>query len=353
MKRLVYSTALVLTMALAGCSAGETYSPQEIVAQTLAETTEVKSYYGEYKMDMGDEDVSYIKEWVKDGKRRIELSGPDGEQYITINDGKQLTSFDVSANTVQIFEYPDDTTAALTQQSPKEQADMLLEMVEDTHEITLGKEEKVAGRDTYQLIAKANDDNSLMGDMEVWVDKENWMVLKTVTTSGGLTMTTEYTKVELQPELEDSLFVLETPEGAVVERIDAGSYGPAESSMEEAKATLGSFLVFKEEAGVALRSVEDMQVDERPEFAFNYDVNGEPAFTLSVLEPLENAADMEADLGTTKIKIRGVDGEQMDMNKFRFIQWTEEGHQYAVILQDEVLSFEEMYQYIENMEMVQ
>ena len=353
MKRLVYSTALVLTMALAGCSAGETYSPQEIVAQTLAETTEVKSYYGEYKMDMGDEDVSYIKEWVKDGKRRIELSGPDGEQYITINDGKQLTSFDVSANTVQIFEYPDDTTAALTQQSPKEQADMLLEMVEDTHEITLGKEEKVAGRDTYQLIAKANDDNSLMGDMEVWVDKENWMVLKTVTTSGGLTMTTEYTKVELQPELEDSLFVLETTEEAVVERMDAGSYGPAESSMEEAKATLGSFLVFKEEARITLRSVEDMKVDERPEFAFNYDMNGEPAFTLSVLEHLGNVADVEADLGTTKIKIRGVDGEQMDMNKFRFIQWTEEGHQYAVILEDEALSFEEMYQYIENMEIVQ
>ncbi|MGM9951367.1 MAG: outer membrane lipoprotein carrier protein LolA [Lysinibacillus sp.] len=353
MKRLVYSTALALTMALAGCSTGETYTPQEIVAQTLEETTEVKSYYGEYEMDMGDEDVSHIKEWVKDGKRRIELSGSDGEQYITINDGKQLTSFDVSANTIQIFEYPDDKTAALSQQSPKEQADMLLELIEDTHEITLGKEEKIAGRDTYQLVAKVNDKNSLMGDLEVWVDKENWMALKTVSNSGGLTMTTEYTKLELQPDLEDSLFVLEIPEGAVVERIDAGSYGPKESSIEEAKAALGSFLVFKEEAGLSLRSVEDMEVEERPEFAFNYNVNDEPAFTLSVLKPSADVTDVGADLGTTKIKIRGVDGEQLDMNKFRYIQWTEGGYQYGVILDNEELSFEQAYKYIEKMEIVQ
>lgn len=352
MKRLIYSATLALTLVLTGCSTGGTFTPQEVVAQTLQEIAEVKSYYGEYKMDLGDEGLTYIKEWVKDGKRRIEMTGPNDEQYITINDGKQLTSLDVSANSIQIFEYADESEAALTQQSPKEQAEMLLKMVEDTHKITLGKEEKVAGRETYQLIAEAKEKNNLIGDMELWIDKENWMVLKTVSTSGGLTMTTEYTKLELDPKLEDSLFVLDVPKGAVVERMDAGSYGPEESSIEEAKTVLGSFLVFKEE-GIELRSVEDMKVEDRPEFAFNYNMNDEPAFTLSVLKPAANVADIGPDVGATKIKVRGVDGEQMDMNNFRYIQWTEGGYQYGVIIENPELSFEEIYQYIESMEIVQ
>ncbi|KGR88598.1 LolA family protein [Lysinibacillus odysseyi] len=353
MKKVIYSAALALTLALTACNMEETYTPQEIVDQALQDTTEVKSYYGEYKMDMGEEGVSYIKEWVKDGKRRIELTGSNGEEYITINDGEKIVMLDVPANSIQIFEYEGDTAEYLAQQTPKQQADTLLELIGDTHKIEMKGEETVAGRKTYHIAAKADKENQMMGDMEVWIDKENWMTLKTISTGGGLTVTTEYTKVNMEPEIEDSLFVLDVPEGAVVEKMDADSYGPKESSTEEAKAALGSFLVFKEEEGVTLRSVEDMKVESRPEFAFNYNVNDEPAFTLSVLTSSEEAGDLGADIGAEKIKIRGVDGEQIDMKNFRYIQWTEGNLQYGVIVEDQEMSFEEVYRYIENMEIVQ
>lgn len=353
MKKVIYSATLALTLALTGCSEGETYTPKEIVEQVWQEKTEVKSYYGEYEMDMGDEGISHIKEWVKGEKRRIEMTGPNGEQFISIHDGEKMTALDVAANSIQIFEYLNDQSAPLTLYSPKKQAERLLGTLIDTHDLTLEEEEEIAGRKTYQLVAKANKKDDLMGDMKLWIDKENWLVLKTVSTSGGVTTKTEYTKVELEPELEDSLFVLDVPKGAVVERIDMGNYAPKEVSVEEAKAVLGSFLVFKEEDGIVLHSVEDMKVKDRPEFAFNYHLHDEPAFTLSVFESSAGATDIEEDLGATNIKIRGVDGKQLDMKSFRYIQWTESGYQYGVILENPELSFEEIYQYIERMEMVQ
>ena len=350
MKKVIYSAALVLTLVLGACSdPSVNYSPQEVIDQVLQDTAAVSSYAGEYVMDIGDGDVTTIKEWVKDGKRRIELSSAAGEQFITVNDGQSMTMFDVKANTVQV--YDSLGTDSLPNQSPKEQAQVLLNMVEDTHEISMAGEEEIAGRETYHIVAESLEENSLMGDMEIWVDKEKWLILKMISSSGDITMTTEYKTIDYKSEVEDALFTLDIPQDATVETIDTDSYQPKQVTLEEAKATLGSFLVLKEENGINLITIEDMQMEERPEFALTYTKEERPFITLSILESTMSYTEFGEKVGD-EVMIRGQKGEQMDMGAFRYVQWTEGKQQYGVILDDPDITFEEVYAMIENMEFV-
>lgn len=350
MKKVIYSAALVLTLVLGACSdPSVNYSPQEVIDQVLQDTTAVSSYIGEYKMDIGDGDISTVKEWVKDGKRRIELSSTTGEHFIIVNDGKSVTMFDVKANTVHVYESLE--AESLPYQSPKEQAQVLLNMVEDTHTISVEDEEKIVGRDTYHIVAKSLEEKSLIGDMEIWVDKENWIILKTISSSGDVSMTTEYTAIDYKSEVEDTLFTLDIPQDATVETIDTDSYLPKQVTLEEAKATLGSFLVLKEENGIALTTVEDMNVEDRPEFALVYTKEDNPFITLSVFEPTMSYTEFGGET-SDEVTIRGQKGEQIDMGAFRYVQWTEGKHQYGVILDDPDITFEEVYAMIENMEFV-
>ena len=80
-------------------------------------------------------------------------------------------------------------------QSPKDQVQLIFNMVKDTHDIKIAGEEKVAGRDTYKIVAKTKNTESLFGDIEAWIDKKTWLTLKMKTDSAGTHMLTEYSKI--------------------------------------------------------------------------------------------------------------------------------------------------------------
>ena len=128
-----------------------------------------------------------ITEWVaEDGKRRVEtVMEETGEKAITVNDGTELITYDETTNTAYRIGVTEDLKE-FQDMSPKEKAEMMLDAIKDTHKMTLVGEEKVIGRDTYHLKAEAKDKDSLYGDQEIWVDKENWFILKTVANSGDI-----------------------------------------------------------------------------------------------------------------------------------------------------------------------
>src|SRR5699024_2339666 len=143
------------------------------------------TYYDESTSTVSEDEkeieVVKMKEWRnEDGKIRVELENENGEeQAITVNDGESIITYQKEIN--QAFIIDDEEILELNQPSPKEQVDFILGMVKDTHDIsTEGEEEEVAGRTTVHLIATPKEDDALLGEQEIWIDKENWMVLKTI-----------------------------------------------------------------------------------------------------------------------------------------------------------------------------
>src|SRR5699024_7368029 len=104
---------------------------------------------------------------------------------------------------------------------PREQIEMLMQTVQDTHQIEIAGEEVIAGRDTIHMIATKPDGvKSLFGEQEWWIDKETWLLLKIKSTSGDDMVHMEYTKIDFDAKMEDSLFEIDIPEGVEVEKMD-------------------------------------------------------------------------------------------------------------------------------------
>ena len=81
---------------------------------------------------------------LKNGKRRIELQGNNNEHIITVNDGQQVLMPDVIENVVHQFDLSSEA-ADFTPPSLKEQATIMLNLVENTPDIKVAGEEKIAG----------------------------------------------------------------------------------------------------------------------------------------------------------------------------------------------------------------
>ena len=341
MKKIIYSAALILTLSLAACSNTEDYSPQEILNQAMQETSELTSYYGEYKIIMNDGTEVQSKQWEKNGKNRVEVIDSTGEESFAINDGKTLTSYTKSTNTAIIIELGEGSEG-MVQPTLKEQALRVLEQIKDSHKVTIGNDEKIAGHDTYHLIAKAKESKSLFGDMEIWVDKKTWMTLKSITSSGDLTVTSEFTKFEPNAKIDDARFVADLPEDVIIDTDTIQL--PAEITLEEAIEKLGSFLIVPESTGYTLEMIEDMNMEETGEIALTY-VKDDQQFSLSVFKPLEPLATEEE-----MIEVRGVQGSLMDLDFFKLIQWDEHGLRYHVMVDAPDLTIEHILPIIEQME---
>lgn len=346
MKKVIYAAALTLTLALGACGETEKFSPQEILNQAMEETSELSSYYAEYKMKVDNEGSFTAKEWQHNGKVRIEMLESTNEESITVNNGKTVTLYNKTLNSGSTYSVTDDAEG-FVRPTLKEQAMQTLELVKDTHNITVGDSKKIAGRDTYHLIAKAKEKGSLIGDVEVWIDKKTWMTLKTVSITEDMKLTMEYTKFEPTAKIEDDLFKLDLPKDATIENLDTTISSAI--TAREAKNMLGDFLYVPESTGYELLTIEDMLVPETNEIALTYVKDGAPAFTLSIFSPTD-AVQFAADSDVT---VHGQPAEKTDEQFFKSIQWDEDGLRYCIMLEDEELTFDEVFALTEHMKVIQ
>lgn len=345
-----------LSLGLYACNAESSYSPQEIIDQAMQETEAISSYYGEYTLDMGEVGgLAKMKEWVKDGKRRIEMTAENGEHIISVYDGVQSISYDVVKNHVLKMDLPEDQLGGINYQSPKKQAEMMLKMVKDTHTISIAGEEEILGRDTYHIVAKAKKADTLFGDLDVWIDKKTWHMLKVTTTNFGNRMTTEYSKMDTDTKIEDTQFTLDILEDATIEEVNLEDNLPEEVSLDVLKEKLGEFLMVPEADGLQVIKVEDMRVEERPEFAITYVEDDLPAFSVSVFKIVSNYTEFGVDSAVMEkeVEVRGQKGTLMEQGDFRLISWQEKGYQYSIIAENPDLTLEDILAYTEKMTIVQ
>ncbi|MFJ7183062.1 LolA family protein [Lysinibacillus xylanilyticus] len=337
-----------LTFSLVGCNTEGSYSPQEIIDQALQETKEPLTYYAEYKMDMGDVGgKAQVKEWTKDGKRRIETTAENGEHIISVNNGSQVIIYDVVKNTVHKMDLGEDGLDGF--QSPRDQAELIFNIVKDTHDVKIDGEEKIAGRDTYKIVAKAKKDDTLIGDIEVWVDKKTWVTLKTITNSAGNKMITEYTKMDENAKIDDAQFKIDIPKDAKVEEIS----GSELVKMDTVKGELGEFLMVPEENGLTLEQISlDKGIENRSEYTFSYAKNGQEDISVTVFKANSKATKEEPILGEKEMDIRGQKGTVMDEQNFRCISWQENGYQYSIFLANSKLTIEDLVAYAKQMTIV-
>lgn len=345
-------TMIGLMIVLFGCSSHSGFLPEQVLQNALNESHEPAAYYAEVEMkttigEGKDPEQLLIKEWVsKDGKRRSEAEARDGSgKTVTVYDGARLTIYQPEIKQAMVSE--DSELLEIGQASPKKQAEQLLQMIQQSHEIAVGGEEEIAGRTAYRLTAKAKDSTALIGDQELWIDKENWKLLKFISISGNARSETTYTKVELNPDIPADTFTLELPADVMVQSLDEMN-SSREITMEEAVDSIGtSFLHVPEKDGISVSRIELTELHgelKRNEVNLEYRKDGIPYFTMSVFRAPEDSEGDKASAalpGEKPVMIRGQAGVWMEMNDFRSLVWQEQGLSYSVLFIDPNLSLDE------------
>ncbi|WP_307343839.1 LolA family protein [Caldalkalibacillus uzonensis] len=340
----------VIAIGLMGCSSeGNQFLPEQVLKNALESASELGDYYAEAEMKIYEKDTilehMLVKEWVsEDGKRRTEIESQDGsETSIAVNDGERLISYQPEKK--QAFVIEDPELLSFNQVSPKQQAEQLLKMIQDTHDVALGGEEEIAGRSTYHVSARAQETTSLFGDQELWIDKENWLVLKMISISGDMKTELVYTKVEFNPEIPAETFTLELPDDVHILNLDEMNK-TREVTLAEAAENIGHpFLHFPETDGLTIARVELLELKgelDRTEVNVDYHQDGLPYLTLTVFQSPQDEGEPEMFPGEEAVTIRGQEGTYMEMNDFRSLYWQENGLNYSIILVDPHLTVKDL-----------
>ncbi|WP_186576691.1 LolA family protein [Aquibacillus kalidii] len=343
--------ALLFVILLTGCKEEYVMSSDDIVTNVLSSNDESSSYYGEGSMEVFQREEliedALFKEYVEDtGKRKIIIKDQLANQTTTTwNDGKQLVSYEDVSNIAYKMDLSGiELPSSLTQ---KEQVMNVFEGLQETHNSEIIGDEELLGFDTIHMKLTAKEANGLLGDMEFWIDKQSWFIIKSVSTSADLKVVTEYTKVELNPTIPNETFSIDLPEDATIQSMD--DYSPKTGSVEDAEQALGEPFLLINDANFKLEKLEwDVLQGEfsRTELTLYYNKDGIPAFTLSIFSIPKGPG---VELETSQVNVRGNKAEYM--KDIRNLTWDEDSLRYSILIEHPDLSLEEMLKVTETMKM--
>src|SRR5699024_10841253 len=329
-KRIVMFIGLCMVLLLAACGEDGNMSPNKMLSKALAEEENV-SYYGEvtFTSNMKELDEITMKEWRDQGKSRVEVK-EDGNEVIAVNDGATLQMYQEATN--EVMQFSSEELQDM-QMNPKEQINMLLSAIEDTHEVEKLGNEEVSGRDTVHLKATAKEDGELFGDQELWIDSEHWVVLKMIMETDAYDSVMEYTKIEFDPNFEEGIFELDIPEGATIEEMDENNF-EEEISLEEAKDILGdNFLYLTEADGYEIDRITLFALEELESkiVTLEYTDNGTTSFTLAITSAEDIAEQLEVfGKDAEETKVRNEEGIYIESGMLRTLIWNEATFQYSL-----------------------
>ncbi|AUJ26998.1 LolA family protein [Virgibacillus dokdonensis] len=349
---------------LSACTTGSNqFSPKEMVNKVLAAEEETNvAYYGESttvtKENETEVERFVMKEWRDGtGKIRVEIEGNKEEPIsIAVNDGASLISYEPKQKQALIMD--DQEMLALNQPSPMDQVNFILEQISKTHEIRTGKEQKIAGRQTQLVIAEPKAKDQLYGRQELWIDKENWIVLKMSATIGNQTVETEYNQINFEADIADEKYSLKLPKDVEVKNMNELNSN-RKVTLEEAREQMGStFLYVPEAENIVLSNVELIELEgefSRMEVSMDYTKNNIPIFNLSVFPiPNEDNNDIETFTASNekRITFRGVDGVYTEDDTYQMLLWDEQGLRYSIMIMDADLSLNQIKQFVNKMKFV-
>lgn len=328
-------------------------SAEEIIHNAIESEKEVNEYYGksEIKLFEGEEMTEHMtmEEYVSGMEKKMVTKGLlQGEEVETVNNGESMILYDKSTGTAQKMDTGE--LADIYAKSPKDNYKMLLDDMQDSHTYELAGEEKLLDRDTFHIKMKAKESGNLLGDMDLWVDKDTWMVVKTILKAGNIRTESEYVELDFSPEFDEATFTLDIPDD--VEITDTADNFASESvTVEEAEEALGqAFYLFSEE-DVTLQEIELQETNmsqgseeiKRNELNLVYTSKEDvPLFSLAVFPAPEDMP-----LETSDLEIRGKAAEYDET--INLIIWDEEDLRYSLIITNPDLEMEEITKLTEEM----
>jgi outer membrane lipoprotein-sorting protein len=325
----VFSLFLVLSLALAGC--GNKITAEEIVAkvqETVESTQDAHALVTASVNAQGIELSAKAELWEKSPNKGravvLEASEPKYIGTTMVSDGQQAWLYEPDRNLVTTGSMG-DVEMPLPQELLTSLQDVVQQML-DASNVELVGEETVAGRAAYKLTLSPKEDSAEglfpgNGTATLWVDKEQWFVLKATYEGGTFGQgTMEVQSFELNPGLADNLFTFEAPEGVRV--IDIKAQQPEPMTLVEAMAYPGFHVLIPEYEPEGATLVSILKSGESIILRYNHSAQ----LSFAIVQGPELAS--QPPLGESQnVTIRGQSATVItdEASGSTFLYWTENG----------------------------
>lgn len=342
MKRKFVAAVLIGVMGISalftGCDSKSAVIPEDIISKATSINENSTSYYGEAKMETYEnEKIIYsanLKEWYKPkNKKRVEIKSDNDGETIMTSDGSKMLIYMKKLNKAMVSDKINDEEGFFDK-SPKKAAMDELGRINKTHSVEIKGEENLNGRKAYHLYAKPKGKDSIIGEVNYWIDKDTWFIVKTSVITGNSKTTTEYTKLDFKADISDDIFNQSIPKDVKIENIDE-SMKPEKITLEKASKELGTKVLYYNNSDYKLSRVETLK--NNPEIGDDFNQiytsnNGAEIFTLTMKKVVQLSKD-DGDFklpGEKKITIRGKEGSAIEEKAFKSVHWVEDGLNYSI-----------------------
>lgn len=335
-----------------GCTSNvSNYTPETLINNALQETEDQTSFYTKGEMKIFEEDTLtshvFTEEWHnRDGQFRFENEDIETEsQSVMVYDGTKVTLYSVEEN--EAFIIKDTDSISMNQPSLKEQADVLLDGISETHTVEVMGDENIAGYETHHLRATPKEDNILLGQQDIWIDKKNWMVLKQRIYSGDTKLEIEYDLVNYGQKMADDLFTIDLPDSVTIED-DSDLEGQRVTLKEATSEMAQSILYIPEDEQIDITDLTVQDYDGLKELTFHYQRNDLPFLELIISEVTVGFNEDFKPEDDDVVIIRGKEAYLSD-DDIRMVDWDEDGLNYTIFINDPSVSIEDVKQLVEEM----
>jgi outer membrane lipoprotein-sorting protein len=324
----VFGLLLAFSLALAGC--GQKITAEEIVTkmqETVESTEDAHAVVTVEVNAQGLEVTAKAEVWEKSPNQVravvLEASEPRLVGATIVSDGQQGWYYEPSSNRVLVGA-PDEMEMPLPQEILVGLQDVIQKVLDATN-VELVGEEAVASRQAYKLTASPKDEGQQIfpgnGTATLWVDKEQWIVLKATYEASGFGQGgMEIQSFELNPGLAEDIFAFEVPEGATV--VDVEAQQPVPLTLDEARAQAGFPLLVPQYVPEGATLVEVFKVSDS--VLLRYDHSTQVSFTVVQGPELSGPPPMGSSQDLT-VRGQGATAITDEAGGNTFLYWTENG----------------------------
>ena len=313
-------------------------------------------YRVEYKYTVTDA----YKEAVDNGLIKGEI---EADEEIDITNGNQLIAYVPAKDTYYIkpVSLADEVNPTVLQGinqvlrsgSLKEYALELINEVSNSHDVTIKDNVRIGSYTTQHVLAVPKEGKLGEPTVELWIDQDSWMVIKSKTAMGNLIVEQEYKNFTLNPKIDEEKFIMDIPKDAKVVHLDENlDIVNQEVSLKEAVDWLKVPIFYIPDEKIATMK-EARYIETSNEIYARVEITYlTPEGEEFIVQNMPSSKFLESlDFNCEKVKIGDIEAIYFEQAPTRIIEFTKEGTLCDLYVKNSELSKEELIKLAKALEM--
>lgn len=218
---------LLGTVFLIGCQSKDNMNIENMISQAIKSADTNEDYYLKLKTKQFNKDElmdeAEIEEWYRyrpeEGYNRKIVANSNKESTILLSSNSGFIMHDLNKNRAEVFDKEKaskemaEAMQGLEMKTAKQNTAKYLQDLSENFTLKLVGEEELDGFNSLHIVCKPKKMEDILGEEELWIEKDSWIILKQIKRKNNMTVETSVVELELNKDISLETFEYEIPDG--------------------------------------------------------------------------------------------------------------------------------------------